>query len=102
MAMRPIPAAVSRSFSVFTLAPEISDAELAGQRHAARKLQRRQTRVETAASDEFGVIALGDDVTLVHHHNALELLDRGQAMRDDDRGEARHEIGKTRLHELFV
>ncbi len=65
-------------------------------------MQRGKTRVETAARHEFGVAALAHDAALIHHHDALETLDGGEAMGDHDGGAPGHEIVEPRLHQLLI
>ena len=39
---------------------------------------------------------------LIHHHDALELLDGGEAMGDHHGGAAHHQIGQALLHQQFI
>ena len=46
--------------------------------------------------------ALAHHLALLHHHDALEPLDGGEAVRDDDGGAAHHQIGQPGLHQPFI
>jgi hypothetical protein len=56
----------------------------------SRELQRGQVGVHPAQSNQFGVGALLDQPPVVEHHNAIGLLHRGQAVRDDQCGAITH------------
>src|SRR5947199_3962722 len=79
-----------------------SETALACERHALAELQIGEAGVEAAAGHKFGVTALVDDAALIHHHNALEPLDCGEAVCDHNGGAPCHEILEAALHQSFV
>ena len=56
-----------------------------------------QSGVEPAVRDQLGVRALFDDTPFVQHHNAIGVLDRGQAVRDHDGRAPAHQLLERRL-----
>jgi hypothetical protein len=70
--------------------------------HGAGKLQVREAGIEAALGDEFGVAALADDAAMVHHHDAFQPLNGGEAMGDDDRRASGHQVLEPDLHQPLV
>jgi len=66
------------------------------------KLKLGQTRVKFIASDQFNVVAYRHDTAVVHDHDAVNFLDRGQAVRNHQRGAVLHQTFQRRLHETFT
>jgi len=48
--------------------------------------------VEAAAGQQILVLALFDDVAVVHHHNQVRVADGGQTVRDDETGAILHQL----------
>jgi hypothetical protein len=65
-------------------------------------LQLGETGIEAALTQQLGVRAFLDDAALVHDQDAAGLLDRGQAMGDDEGRAPAHDALERRLHEALA
>src|SRR5262249_15923001 len=68
----------------------------------ARELQRRQPRIQAALTDELGGAARRDHAPPVHDDDAVCALDRGEAVRDDERRSAGHQSLQRELNGAFA
>jgi len=66
------------------------------------ELQFGQPGVEAASGGQCRVRALFDNTPLIDHQNTVARQDRGQPVRDHDRGALRHQLGQRLLHQRFA
>src|SRR5438876_2111759 len=64
-------------------------------------LQLVEAIVDTARVEQLAVRALLDDAALVQHDDAIDVLDRRQAVGDDDRGPAAHQLLQRVLDQVL-
>src|SRR6185312_14180687 len=66
------------------------------------ELQIGETRIEAATRDKFRMATLSYHMALIHDHNALQALNGGETVRDDEGRASRHQIGEALLHQAFI
>ena len=71
-------------------------------RWSGLKLQSCEAGVHAAVRHQLGVRALFHQPAVVQHHDAVGLLHRGQAVRDDQRGAVLHGRFERRLHHALA
>src|SRR5579863_4793216 len=80
------------------------DARASRTLHRCRRLadlQPVQTLVQTASHQEVTMRATLADLAVLHHENLIGIENRGQPMRDRDRGPSPHEFRQRRLYFRF-
>jgi hypothetical protein len=65
------------------------------------EVPRVKTVIETTTGKQFFMCATFDDFTLFEHDNLIGSLDRGETMRDNERGPSLHQSLQRFLNETF-
>ena len=71
-------------------------------RQTVGKLQPRQSSINPVLSNKLVMRPGRDDTTLIQHHDTIGFFDRGQSVRDDQRGARCAQLVHRRLHRTLA